>query len=362
MMKPQHTRSVLIDGLKAVAIILVIVGHAMQFGSGMHSYVYSVFFDNAVFKVIYGFHMPLFMLISGYLFWHSMQRHSFKENAVSRVTSLLVPVMLWSIIPYIIRIASGEEHGVLMIIRAYFTTCMGNFWFLWAVLLSSVIVMLVSRFCGDNASIYIILAVLMLCTPDFSRLHLYKFMYGYFVVGYMWAKGQHSQAAGPDSLRAVKPYKIAAALIATGAVYLLMLPLYEKDCYIYTTGFSLLGKDYIIQLVIDVFRFIIGMAGSSAVILFAMLLRCMYRNVDFLRKICGQLINFLSYVGKNTLGIYLISTLIFEYIIKPLAWGLYGIDYTMILIQSAAVLLLSLAIIWLVRRIPVVGRWLLGGR
>ncbi len=126
MMKSSHTRSAFLDVLKAVAITLVLVGHAMQFGSGMHCYIYSDFFDNVVFKVIYSFHMPLFMLISGYLFRMSVQRHSFRENLVSRFTSLIVPIMLWSIVPYVIRIVSGDERGVFLIVRAYFTTCLGN--------------------------------------------------------------------------------------------------------------------------------------------------------------------------------------------------------------------------------------------
>ena len=46
MMKSSHTRSAFLDVLKAVAITLVLVGHAMQFGSGMHCYIYSDFFDN----------------------------------------------------------------------------------------------------------------------------------------------------------------------------------------------------------------------------------------------------------------------------------------------------------------------------
>ena len=68
MMKSSHTSSAFLDVLEAVAITLVLVGHAMQFGSGMHCYIYSDIFDNVVFKVIFSFHMPLFMLISGYLF------------------------------------------------------------------------------------------------------------------------------------------------------------------------------------------------------------------------------------------------------------------------------------------------------
>lgn len=355
MMKPPHTRSVFLDVLKAVAITLVLVGHAMQFGSGAHCFIYSDFFDNVVFKTIYSFHMPLFMLISGYLFRSSVQRHSPRENLVSRFTSLLVPIMLWSIIPYIIRIVSGDERGVFLIVRAYFTTCIGNFWFLWAVFYCSLIVLAVNKFCRDNVLVYIVIAVIMLFTPDLNRLQLYKFMYGYFVVGYMWAK------SGKRVTNA-NIVKLSAAFLAMGAIYLGMFRLYGRDCYIYTTGFSLIGKDMLRQFGIDVFRFVVGIVGSCVVILFAAVLAYIAKHVNIFGVICGKLAGFFGDVGKNTLGIYLVSTLIFTYIIKPLAWGLYGIDYVMTAIQTAAVMIVSLAVIWLIRRILVIGRWLLGGR
>lgn len=187
-MNKSTTRSKFIDCLKAIAIILVVVGHAMQFGSGMHCYIYSDFFGNVIFKIIYSFHMPLFMLISGYLFCGSVMRNTIADNIRSRFTTLLVPIMLWSIIPYAIRLVQGNERGVWLVVRAYFTTCIGNFWFLWAVFYCSLIVLAVRRCFGDSVVVYALLAVVMLFTPDFNRLQLYKFMYGYFVVGYMMRK------------------------------------------------------------------------------------------------------------------------------------------------------------------------------
>ena len=117
-----------------------------------------------------------------------------------------------------------------------------------------------------------------------------------------------------------------------------------------------------IQLAIDIYRFVIGIVGSSVVILSAAILAYIFKHVNIVGAACGKLVEIVGYVGKNTLGIYLVSTLIFIYIIKPLAWGLYGIDYVMVLIQTAAVMIMSLVVIWLIRRIPVIGRWLLGGR
>ena len=61
-----RNRNYYIDAAKGLAIFLMLWGHCIQscvVGSDVD------FFENTVFKAIYSFHMPLFMLISGYLFF-----------------------------------------------------------------------------------------------------------------------------------------------------------------------------------------------------------------------------------------------------------------------------------------------------
>lgn len=54
------------DIIKGIAIILVVLGHCIQFGSAFSTNL--LFFKSSIFIAIYSFHMPLFMLISGYFF------------------------------------------------------------------------------------------------------------------------------------------------------------------------------------------------------------------------------------------------------------------------------------------------------
>ena len=51
-----------IDALRGLLMILVVLGHVIQ-------YVYEPkdFDNNILFRVIYSFHMPLFMCVSGYV-------------------------------------------------------------------------------------------------------------------------------------------------------------------------------------------------------------------------------------------------------------------------------------------------------
>lgn len=58
-------RNLFIDALRGISIFLVLWGHSIQyFSAGEINY-----FNNFVFRFIYSFHMPLFFLISGYVFY-----------------------------------------------------------------------------------------------------------------------------------------------------------------------------------------------------------------------------------------------------------------------------------------------------
>ena len=65
-------RILYLDVLKAICIVLVVVGHCIQYGSGNGYYLEKAYFENPMFIFIYSFHMPLFALISGYLFSYSI--------------------------------------------------------------------------------------------------------------------------------------------------------------------------------------------------------------------------------------------------------------------------------------------------
>lgn len=84
-------RILFIDNLKCFAIFCVVLGHALQYTSGKYLE------DNFVFNFIYTFHMPLFMMMSGYFFRTSLNLGlwSFVEK---KTMQLLLPAICWSII------------------------------------------------------------------------------------------------------------------------------------------------------------------------------------------------------------------------------------------------------------------------
>lgn len=84
-----------IDQIRGLAIILVVIGHIIQFNEiqgGMKS---------SIFNIIYSFHMPLFFFISGYIGYKTIKITNFKSFRIhlsNKTISLLIPLFIWSIL------------------------------------------------------------------------------------------------------------------------------------------------------------------------------------------------------------------------------------------------------------------------
>lgn len=86
-------RLIWIDSLKGWLMILVVLGHAIQSSLG------DACFQNHLWNLIYSFHMPAFMAISG---WFAFSNTSKNINVGSlckrRFNQLMVPYLSWSLL------------------------------------------------------------------------------------------------------------------------------------------------------------------------------------------------------------------------------------------------------------------------
>lgn len=92
-------RNTTIDILKGIAVISVLLGHAIQRGLGMNGYDP---FNNYLFKIIYTYHMPLFMLLSGYALAQYTKKYDFKF-LLKKIRRLLFPTIIWSYLIWSVR-------------------------------------------------------------------------------------------------------------------------------------------------------------------------------------------------------------------------------------------------------------------
>lgn len=339
-------RDLTLDYLKAFAIILVVLGHSLQYGLGEPN---DGIFDNWLMKFIYSFHMPLFMMISGYLFGFSVKKHSFQENLLEKLKSLLVPIAIWSIPVTIIDIVkySPERLNPWDFLKSYLNEFIGQFWFLWAVLLCSVIVLIANRFLKDSIIVYIIIFILTFIIPNIIMVdELYRFMFPLFVLAYFISK--HS------ILKDLSKQKIYATTLISMVVFIVLLFFYNQESYIYISGHSLIHKqNWLHQLFVDIYRIFIGIAGSA---FFWGLFSIISKYIKgFLSKV-------LMCLGTNTMGIYIISWFFSVYLLPEVVKEYIGLNYGVVLLETILTSALCLILVFLIKKVKFLNKLLLGGR
>lgn len=334
-------RNVVIDVIKAFAIISVIVGHSIQYGFSDAYLESKAYFDNSIFKIIYSYHMPLFMLISGYLFGFSIDR-DWRGIVKKRSWNLLVPIFVWGAIKtikFIILQVADDDFSVAETCFYFLRKSVLHLWFLWALFLCTILILVVNRLFKDSLLVYISIFAVSFLIPDVMNLGLYKFMYPYFLIGYLYnVKGWQKR---------VVPYCNIKLLLLLGVIFIILLQFYSYDSYIYTSGHCVWGKDIINQMSINFYRYIIGFIGSCFVILL----------FYFLIEQRGMHMPFWAYVGKVTMGIYIMeSLLLFPEIVK----SMHEVNYWVVAIESLYRMTVCLLIINLIKKTKTLNRLLLG--
>ena len=111
-MEKTKNRELLPDILRGFAIVLVVLGHCIQEGSGEQFKLDTMYFNDKVYQFIYSFHMPLFMLISGYFAWDSMEKPQERKEQwsllVRRSAALIIPIFAWTC--YVKLLCLVENH------------------------------------------------------------------------------------------------------------------------------------------------------------------------------------------------------------------------------------------------------------
>ncbi len=81
-----------------------------------------------------------------------------------------------------------------------------------------------------------------------------------------------------------------------------------------------------------------------------------------LPKINDNIKDKLIYLGKNTLGIYIISSLIQPNLLPKITENLSNINYLYTIIQSIIVLLITIIIIEIIKKNKILNKYLLGDK
>lgn len=118
-------RIVWADSMKGMLIVLVVLGHSIQ---ATRIQLGIPFIEDYLWNLIYSFHMPAFIAISGYLsYGKSIVRDgsSWAKTSVRRFRQLIIPYLIWSIA--LLFVNHNVEHYY-----EYLLFPQKSLWFLWA--------------------------------------------------------------------------------------------------------------------------------------------------------------------------------------------------------------------------------------
>ena len=315
-MKDKHSkRIVFLDNLKGFAIILVVIGHAVQ-------YFYSPedFDRNLLFRLVYSFHMPLFFVISGYVTLYS--RHSsltfiwLKKN----VLQLLLPFFSWAVLSWIVF----HKYSVIDVIMQPDT----GLWFLWTLFFVR-ICFVFSQTLALKLNVTPIIIHVVMYLILFILAYLMKGLFASGMIGryYFFYTIGYYTAVHKDQLFKVK--NIGLSLLTYTSCFLLF------SIYWYRTRDAIPELyDGIFQgfIVNDVYKYMTALLGSQTCLLSFFY----YRGVN------------LSFIGKKTLGIYAVHQFLINIMVLckgPLSEVLY---HTPLGIITCILLLLVLSL-WLIK-------------
>lgn len=337
-------RDSFLDISKGLAIILVVIGHVIQ-GSAEN-------FDDLIgFKIIYSFHMPLFIFLSG-----AVAAISFDASLVARgmgqvflnglkkirkaAIRLLIPFIAWCVLNQLIYQHADSLISALLLAFRRPNTAL---WFLLAIFYC---ITLISIFQLIFSFILWILSILNLNTKKFEKLISGEIFQITFMILIWWLIKSHTpHGAG---LALLKPYFIYYLLgigfykytqgnysywysILAGLAFICLAPFWLR-----TAEFQYAGSMLLPSIAIYFYAGIVAISGTGIVLGCARAINsCKFDALKFFLVLCGQL----------SLGIYAIHYFFLAYSPKVLM-----------------PLLLSIIISLLLNRTPVLRTFFLGER
>lgn len=142
-------RNQTIDILRGIAAISVILGHSIQRGMS------AGFENNILVKLIYTYHMPLFILLSGYTLYLSNPKWD-SQFIIKKVKRLLLPTIVWSYLLYFARNISftglyvvNFPNSLWLYTRQFLLHPDALIWFLYIVFLCILFFILVKRWLAN---------------------------------------------------------------------------------------------------------------------------------------------------------------------------------------------------------------------
>ena len=280
------------DALKLFAIYMVILGHCIQ------HLLSTDYVDETGYVMIYSFHMPLFMMLSGY-FASSGLKRNFLSGIVTKARQLLLPCISASVIMALLYyVAKGCNFSYRLNFELLYA-----FWFLKTAFFCFLLARTAYSF-GKFKIIAFLTTLFLTQIPQINHIPYFTtnidIMYPCFVVGILLKTYWDRIQANSKSIAIVTGIIFAVMLLFWGKEFWqpTYAMLYKLKAGEYTEGFYL--------TYIRLYKLAIGISGSIFFItLFHLCISATHNAI--VKKACTY--------GEYTMGIYILQTFVLETIL-----------------------------------------------
>jgi len=350
-----RARDASVDALRGLAIILVVLGHAiLDAGAVLHGgprmvnmgpfWIPLSTASSVPLSLLYSFHMPLFAFVSGLVMWSPRER-PLRHGISSRARGLLVPYMAWFLILYAINWSPHPAGGFGSALLDALVG-RGGLWYLYALFVCTAVVLCLAKSPGSRfalpASALVAVAFStgwLFAVPDVLYLSWVFWIYPFVVLGYL---------VGPLRAQVLDRRWLVAAvgLVAFLPLFYLRYPVHVPRLQPINRISAMSGAASVVAgHVLPFLAAMLPYACASAAVL-ALVGAYLGRG--------GWVIEAQAWLGRRSLGIYAMHGVFMWW------FASHGLK------DAVALTLVSLGLSALattvLERVPVVGRLLLGQR
>lgn len=331
-----------LDVLKGFTILLVVLGHSLQ------TFVANGQFDNnLLFRVIYSFHMPLFMFLAGAAAAYSSRPMNWKFIE-RKLYMLVVPFIAWYLLGYYL---DGTYHAIIF--KTYIHHVIDSpdygLWFLWVLFLNFVALAFIKKI-GRWFKLYsyliVWLAIYSIPTGKYGvglvKWHLPFFLLGYLIFIYRKQLQRYSRpvfalCVVTTPFLVLSWHRLSDPHFITG----LQPRLVRHGLQSFRLGDFATVNVY--PIIVQLYRYAVALSAIGTVFWLFRL-----KPATYFWKIFG-------FFGLYTLDIYVVHIYFFR----------YAIGHSVEAIISGFIVALALSLvlgIFVLRRVPVLSLLFLGGR
>lgn len=324
-----------LDFIKFIAIFFVVWGHALQYGLGE---IRTGILHHPASEWIVSFHMPLFMMISGFFAFKTLDKNIFIVLK-QKISKLFIPALAWTLINVSIIALRGKNP---FLYSSWFGWMFSNYWYITCLVLC-ILIFYISMKAFKNDVLACGISILLCLILPYCTNWFLSSMLPFFWAGHFVRKYKNDFAFG------------WIAIVFCLLSWIILFRFWSiKDYSIYYapatlfkfSPFHLTKYNFLASF----FRTAIGIVASISII---GILNKIYFSI---RKM--KIMNLFVFIGRETLPVYLIHVIAIVALANiftlPNDTDLYLYDFLLVHIYTLWGLAVSVSLTYIGIRIPIV--------